>query len=636
MSSPWSTRSIANALLWSIFLFHASLFYSSPASSSIPHLHLAQAAGPDFTTTPRNRIFFWKVTSTTLAPDGVTRPVLLVNEKYPGPKIEVNRGDYVTVVVENALDVPTSFHWHGLTMRGDPWYDGVPGMNQCPIPAGTNFTYAFGTDNVVGTHWWHAHFENQYIDGLVGAIIIRDPPETNPFLHAYDEERTVILTDWYHQPTGTLLTDYLSPKSHGMEPVPNNGLINGKGTFKCANVQPAGLECEETGERAVIHFVPTRRYRLRIINTAAATPFLFSIDNHTLQVIEADGTDLNPIMVDSLPINTGQRYSVIVTANQDVSNYWMRAEMGMACLPKTPTNLDPVILGEIRYQGAGTAPPTSVGRFNPGPVVNGQTPEVNPAFVEACQDLDIYSLHPLVPQPVLEPITNSFLIRISFKKDPVDEIIRGYMNDITYSADAWMPTILQNLNTSVQYEVNQHVMKIERRDAVVQIIIDNSLGGQHPFHLHGHTFQVIAQGKGFYEEGKTPINAINPLRRDTATVPSRGFTVIRFKADNPGVWSFHCHIEWHVTTGLAMQFIELPDELRAMGIPKQIQSLCDVGPPTGFKAHTGFVPEKLAPPPGEHAPPAIPVPDPRPVEAPPVAPTKPGPGRQPHAPAAPK
>ncbi|KAF9915659.1 laccase, multicopper oxidase, benzenediol:oxygen oxidorectuctase, partial [Lobosporangium transversale] len=112
---------------------------------------LVHAAPPAFTSTPRNRIFFWKVTTTTFAPDGVTRPVILVNDKFPGPKIEVNRGDYVTVVVENAMDVPTSFHWHGLTMRGDPWYDGVPGMNQCPIPPGTNFTYAFGTDNVVGT-----------------------------------------------------------------------------------------------------------------------------------------------------------------------------------------------------------------------------------------------------------------------------------------------------------------------------------------------------------------------------------------------------------------------------------------------------------------------------------------------------
>ncbi|KAF9367081.1 hypothetical protein CPB97_006368, partial [Podila verticillata] len=86
------------------------------------------------------------------------------------------------------------------------------------------------------------------------------------------------------------------------------------------------------------------------------------------------------------------------------------------------------------------------------------------------------------------------------------------------------------------------------------------------------------------------LSAVNPLRRDTVTVPRKGYTVIRFKADNPGVWALHCHIEWHVTTGLVMQFVELPDELRAMHIPRQAAQLCETAPPTGFKAHTGFMP----------------------------------------------
>jgi hypothetical protein len=74
-----------------------------------------------------------------------------------------------------------------------------------------------------------------------------------------------MLTDWYHQPTGALLAHYLSEASGGFEPVPNSGLINGKGVFNCANVQ-GNLPCKE-GERAILHFVPNRRYRLRIINT---------------------------------------------------------------------------------------------------------------------------------------------------------------------------------------------------------------------------------------------------------------------------------------------------------------------------------------------------------------------------------
>ncbi|KAF9579389.1 hypothetical protein BGW38_004379 [Lunasporangiospora selenospora] len=548
---------------------------------------IADAAPPEFTSTPRNRIFFWKVTTTNMAPDGVMRPVILVNEKYPGPKIEVNRGDFITVVVENALDFPTTFHWHGLTMRDDPWYDGVPGQNQCPIPPGTNFTYAFGTDDVVGTHWWHAHFDNQYIDGLVGSLIIRDTPEKDPFLGAYDEERTILISDWYHNPTGPLLQTYLSPQSSGMEPIPNNGLINGKHTFDCSKVQ-AGLTCTG-GERTVFHFLPNQRYRLRIINSSAAAAFLFSIDEHQLQVIEADGTDLNPLLVDSLPINAGQRYSVIVTTNQEIKNYWMRAEMGVECLPDIKgTNLDPIVLAEVRYQGAGAVAPTSVGRFVPDP--KAKETQVNPAFAAACQDLDLFQLHPLRSEPILEPITNSILLRISFKRDE-SEVMRGYLNGITFTGgNPWVPTIVQNLNASHEYEVSQHVMKLEKRDSIVQIIFDNSRGGEHPFHLHGHVFQVVGQGHGVYEEGKSVLNTINPLRRDTATVPKNGYTVIRFKADNPGVWALHCHIEWHVTTGLVMQFIELPDELRAMKIPAHVAKLCETGPPNDFKMHSGFTP----------------------------------------------
>lgn len=266
----------------------------------------------------------------------------------------------------------------------------------------------------------------------------------------------------------------------------------------------------------------------------------------------------------------------------------MRAEFGLDCLPK-PINLDPVILAEVRYQGAGAAEPTSVGRFVPDP--NSKEPQINPAFVEACKDLDLFQLHPLQPVPILEPIGKSIQVRISFKRNTTDNIVRGYLNDITYAADPWNPTMMQNLKEVVQYDVAQHVMTIDKRDSIVQIILDNSLGGEHPFHLHGHVFQVVAQGEGLYEEGKSQLSAVNPLRRDTATVPRKGYTVIRFKADNPGVWALHCHIEWHVTTGLVMQFVELPDELRAMHIPKQAAQLCEVAPPTGFKAHTGFIPK---------------------------------------------
>lgn len=54
------------------------------------------------------------------------------------------------------------------------------------------------------------------------------------------------------------------------------------------------------------------------------------------------------------------------------------------------------------------------------------------------------------------------------------------------------------------------------------------------------------------------------MRRDTVQVPENGYVVIKFLADNPGVWAFHCHIEWHLESGLAAVFIEAPNELQMM------------------------------------------------------------------------
>ncbi len=47
------------------------------------------------------------------------------------------------------------------------------------------------------------------------------------------------------------------------------------------------------------------------------------------------------------------------------------------------------------------------------------------------------------------------------------------------------------------------------------------------------------------------------MRRDTLLVRPNGHIVLRFKSDNPGVWLFHCHIEWHVDSGLIMTFVEV-------------------------------------------------------------------------------
>lgn len=78
--------------------------------------------------------------------------------------------------------------------------------------------------------------------------------------------------------------------------------------------------------------------------------------------------------------------------------------------------------------------------------------------------------------------------------------------------------------------------------------------GFHPFHLHGHEFQVVNKAMDYLSndtELNPPIDEsqVNPVRRDTVTVPPGGSTTIRWRADNPGAWLFHCHVDWHHTQG---------------------------------------------------------------------------------------
>lgn len=79
----------------------------------------------------------------------------------------------------------------------------------------------------------------------------------------------------------------------------------------------------------------------------------------------------------------------------------------------------------------------------------------------------------------------------------------------------------------------------------------------HPFHLHGYNFFVVGTGIGNFDPKNDPLkyNLIDPPERNTVGVPTGGWAAIRFRADNPGVWFMHCHLELHTMWGLKMAFV---------------------------------------------------------------------------------
>lgn len=112
-----------------------------------------------------------------------------------------------------------------------------------------------------------------------------------------------------------------------------------------------------------------------------------------------------------------------------------------------------------------------------------------------------------------------------------------------------------------------HVLAVKLNSVVELIIVDEGVtfDANHPFHLHGHSFRVVGlrrlakdttidEIKAYDQAGLLKRNLKNAPIKDTVTVPDGGYTVIRFKADNPGYWLFHCHIEFHVEIGMALVF----------------------------------------------------------------------------------
>ena len=171
----------------------------------------------------------------------------------------------------------------------------------------------------------------------------------------FTETTVITLADWYVSGdiSDTSIVLIVSSRYHTAAPVLNHiigtaaisTLINGLGRY------PGGPE----SELAVVNVRYGKRYRFRLVAVSCDSNFIFSIDGHNLTVIETDGILTEPLLVDSLQVFAGQRYSVVLNATQPVGNYWIRAlpNIGGASFAG---GLNSAIL---RYNGAPSQDPTT-------------------------------------------------------------------------------------------------------------------------------------------------------------------------------------------------------------------------------------------------------------------------------------
>lgn len=553
----------------------------------------------DFSAPPQRREYTWTVRDQVHNPDGVYRQMMLVNSQFPGPLIELNEGDTVVVHIVNKATNATSFHWHGIYQYGTPWMDGTVGITQCPIAPGGKFTYEFTVSNQTGTYWWHAHQGVQSSDGMHGPLIVHGRDEKKLQQIPYLSDRVVLVSDHYHDLSSALLWQYLKPDMENAEPVAEGGLINGRSIRSCDEYPHR--HCDNSSPHlgpTTFDLAPDQSHRLRIINVGAFAEFQVQIDEHQLAVTEVDGTDVMPINYHRININPAQRYSVIVkTSVTTADTFWLRARMITKCFTDPPKTLEPDALGIVRYSEDSRQEPTSV--------------DWEERLDLECRDMDTADLAPVQIVEAPAKVDAFFYFRANFEIGAY-RLARGFFDQSSWRPDVHSPSLLRSvdglsegnasftssavLNSEKSVAFINDVAFDKPREMVLQttgiqtidILVQSFDDGNHPLHLHGYKYFVLAQGHGYPPmksalDGVTRdniqplydvLNLSNPLRRDTASVEAYGWILLRLVADNPGAWAFHCHISWHTEAGLLMQFLTRTDELANMAIPEANRALC--------------------------------------------------------------
>ncbi|PVI01802.1 laccase-like multicopper oxidase [Periconia macrospinosa] len=468
------------------------------------------------------REYWLELTDVTVSPDGVSRSAMAINGSIPGPTLFADWGDTVKVHVINSLTTShngTSLHFHGIRQNYTVQNDGVASITQCPTAPGQSITYEWRATQY-GSTWYHSHFALQAWQGVFGGIVINGPATAN-----YDEDLGMLfLNDWDHQTVDEL---YMCAQVNG-PPTLANGLINGTNTY------------ENGGSRYSTTFTPGTSYRIRLVNGAVDTHFKFMIDNHTMTVIASDLVPIEPFETNVVTIGMGQRYDVIVTANQadTADSFWMRAIPQSAC--SDVANEDDV-KGIIYYEGSTQEPSTS-----------------GYSYVDSCDD-ETENLVPHISKTVGATAGTTADTPVSVGTNS-DKMFRWYLNSTTMVVDWKNPTLESIVDNVRSFEKDDAIIELPNANEWVYVVIATTLGVPHPIHLHGHDFFVLAQGDGEYTSS-TALNLNNPPRRDTAMLPASGHLVLAFETDNPGAWLMHCHIGWHTSEGFALQFIERYDEI---------------------------------------------------------------------------
>ena len=528
---------------------------------------------------------------------GKTRPAVTVNGRLPAPLLRWKEGSTVTLRVRN--DLPrgsihgpdTSIHWHGILLPAN--MDGVPGMSFDGIRPGESYLYRFRVRQS-GTYWYHSHSGYQEQGGLYGPLVI-DPAGPEP--HPSDREHVLVLSDWTDMDPADLFARLKKMASHDnryqrtvgdfLRDAEADGLratLADRGAWGRMRMTPTDLSDVNAhtytyllnGTTALGNwtglFAPGETVRLRLINGSAMTYFDVRIPGLAMTIIAADGQPVEPLTVDELRIAVAETYDVLVRpAGQDAYAVFAQdaARTGyvsgtLAVRPglraEVPA-LDPRPLLTMADMGHG-----GMGRVGGmegacGASMRGMEGGCGAAMQggHAMPGMD-HGAMPMQAHPRSEtnnPLVDMQTMAPTPRLDDPGIGLRGNGRKVATYADlrsAFPDPDGREPGRTVELHLTGHMekfawsfdgIKFAQAEPLrmtygerLRIVLVNDTMMSHPIHLHGLWSDLEDADGGFH------------LRKHTIDMPPGTRRSYRVRADALGRWAYHCHLFFHMESGM--------------------------------------------------------------------------------------
>lgn len=525
---------------------------------------------------------------------GKNRPAFCVNGSIPMPELHFTEGDTAEIWVHNELSVSTSFHWHGLILPNPQ--DGVPYLTSAPVAPGETHIYRFPLVQH-GTFWYHSHAMLQEQSGLYGAFIIHEKGNKSSI-----PELTLVLSDWTDMKPSEVerrlhtANDWSSikkaKKQKGAVQSYADAIVAHHLGTKLGNewkrMQAMDVsdiyynEFHVNGKRELVPALPPgSKVRVRIINGSSSTYFWIRWSGGKLSVVASDGADVVPVEVDRFIIGVSETYDVILTIPDNRFQYELQAtsedRLGSASVwigegeRKSLDSLKPLkffegmnmmnnmmeMSGNIKKSGM----PMSLQKMDMNRVMY---PEIVTGMpMQMPNDTVSMNEHQMSHnhrESGMQKMQGSEIVTLNYGmlKSPVNTSLpEAPTTTYHFELNGNMSRYVWTINNKTVSENDRILIKQGQN---VRIIIYNNSMMRHPMHLHGHYFRVI-NDQGAFSPLKNVID-VKPMETDT----------IEFAATENGDWFFHCHILYHMMSGMGRIFSyensppnpQLPDKQKAL------------------------------------------------------------------------